>query len=1256
MAELGEAVLTIRVDSQTAQQQINAFRQEITRTLGDVGEINFGGLERSARQSGERAGRALAQGVTQATQGLRFESIEEALNFSGALNGTLRDLRTYRGALEALRDVTQATTPGFYQLNDVIAATGEAIRNYSASTDQLVDAALRTRVRELTAQLREQREEAAANARVDREWVQAIRTIEGAQRNAAAATRLANQAFRDQVAAVGSLARKGAGDVAGAVGAVGKGIGAAASGAVKAGRIGYNIGAEFGIFEEPKVGPIKTAIQQVIDRFKFLGEQATTTRGIILRSLEGAGAGAALIKIAENADQLRQALNGVSVASKATEAATSGFSKVGQYLADAFNQGGWLTDNGNTIIGKILNLSAAAEQGAAATTGFADRLIQLGAGGLGAGLDAVEALVKGFSSLSPAAQVAALSVPAVFAAFSGPLSAKAKEELNKILSQLDQIQSRAIGVTAGLSQAINELGKAEFDAQPKLLPPAKENPIDDSVAAQRQLVNEQTTSKNVEEALNTSRERGLRFLEKQTAEQRRLIDQGLQLQPLSGSPVVQRTNLLPPGAPASSLPNPNQYSRPIGPEESAQKVAERRQAQLADDLADVTARRLVIEQSILDLQEATRTAVARQEKQARAVAEFGASPIDGRLRDGTLVPGSPAFRKDRARRRSDAAGSALIGGAFPLLFGQGLGASIGGGIGGAGGGFLGGQFGFGLSLVGTAVGAQFDQASQKLQTLGSALSDPISKFGELQQAGLLSSKGLERQIQALIDTGRQAEAAALIQQDLATTYGDLKTAQELARQADELNRSWSRLTVTLASFAVGPLAQAIGDTSDGLQGFTQVVQRLGEIIANIPKLPNVLPAPLQLPQPVQERVNQRIGGSLQTGILNLLNPLKPIFDLGSGLGGLFGSGKDKPATSSATSANAEASKKARQDLLAITRQLISSEAQNNTVLSLGLKLRQSQLQEARAIANLTETDPKARQVRVEEIQRAAKEERADLREQAREAERSGIRDLNRARQLVGVYGFQRQIKEEQLKLDEASRVAEQAQRAYNASPTKDKGEANALNAAILTRRRVEIETAERIQQINFEQAKANEAALKGLVSASEQAKKNLIEGFNAVQAASRSLKDAKLVLAEKQNTSGEGVNKYLSPEAVAQRQEKANAYLTRRAQKAVNDFSVREGIPVDITVTGSTEQRNAELIEVIKAFEGENRAIEDIAKINRDLVVATQELTVATKSTAEAIAQALPGLADGIQALAVKNWLVNVNVPTKNYNTPLPGF
>lgn len=1314
MAELGEAVLTIRVDSQAAQQQIEAFRTQITRTLGDVGEINFNGLERSARSSGERAGRALAQGVTQATQGLRFDSIEEALNFSGALDGTLRDLRTYRAALEALRNVTQATTPGFYQLNDVIAATGEAIRNYSASTDQLADAALRTRVRELTAQLRDQREEAAANARVDREWVQAIRTIESAQRGAAAATRVANQAFRDQVAAVGSLARKGAGDVAGAVGAVGKGVGAA----VRAGRVGYNIGAEFGIFEEPKVGPIKTAISQVIERYKFLGEQATTTRGIILRSLEGVGAGAGLIKIAEYADQLRSALNGVSVAGKATEGAVTGLSRFFDYFSKS----------GLGSVGPLKDVFRALADVGDATSGvtsLTDQLLQLGTKGVGAGVDGVEALVKGFTALPPAAQAAALAAPAVFAALSGPLSVKAKEELNKILSQLDQIQSRSIGITSGLAQAINDLGKAEFDAQPKLLPPATDTlkqPLSELLSAQQ-------TSKNVEDGINQSRERGVRFLEKQVQEQQRLIDQGLLLRPLSQSPVVTRDRLLPPGAPAASLPNPNQYSSPIGPEESTQRVAARREAQLLDDLADVTARRLVVEKSILELQEATEVAVARQERKARAIAEYGASPIDGRLRDGSLIPGSPAARKERQRRVNDAAGSAIIGGAFPLLFGQGLGASLGGGLGGLGGGALGGQFGFGLSLVGTAIGAQFDQASQKLQTLGSALNDPIGKFGELQQAGLLSSKGLERQIEALVNTGREAEAAALIQKDLATTYGDLQAAKGLAQQSDELNRSWTRLTVTLADLGISPLVSLLSETSDAVQGFAIAIKTLRDALPN-------LPTPFGTPKEIGQNLTSqggmtgglaRFAGDYAKNFQRVLfsNAFLPgsgvdtVLRLGSGLGQVLGA--NKPTTSPTTAesdTNAKAATRARQELLAVNRQLIASEAQNNTALATGLKLRQSQLQEEQAIANLRARGAKPDSPEIDKARKDGEAERAQIREQAKAAFERSNRDYKQQQQLVGLYGAQRDIKEEELKLAEARRVADQAQQAYNRSSTKDAAEANRLNEAILNRRKVELQTTENIRQIRandwansiaaanqlrsiqdqtaIQQARPNltgtglgvlqsaaaveearraareaqsrlaarpgdtqlqrdaAVASEQIKRSSAEARANFIEAFksakDAVREITRSIEDLELALSQQQNIPEAGVNSFLSSQQVRARQQELTPYLQQRAQKAVALFEARTGIDVPpnaLNAQGTVARQNARLIEIAKAFDNENRAVEDLDVLNEKLLAANNDLTLATKALSDkgqAIAEILPTLITNIESLAGKTWEVNVNV------------
>ena len=90
-----------------------------------------------------------------------------------------------------------------------------------------------------------------------------------------------------------------------------------------------------------------------------------------------------------------------------------------------------------------------------------------------------------------------------------------------------------------------------------------------------------------------------------------------------------------------------------------------------------------------------------------------------RLRN-TLGGRIKRFRRGDQRVRDQVGSSALIGGAFPLLFGQGGAAAIGGALGGAGGGLLGGQFGFALSLVGTQLGSLIDTTIGKVSELGQA--------------------------------------------------------------------------------------------------------------------------------------------------------------------------------------------------------------------------------------------------------------------------------------------------------------------------------------------------------------------------------------------------------------------------------------------------------------------------------------------------------------------------------------------------------
>jgi len=77
-----------------------------------------------------------------------------------------------------------------------------------------------------------------------------------------------------------------------------------------------------------------------------------------------------------------------------------------------------------------------------------------------------------------------------------------------------------------------------------------------------------------------------------------------------------------------------------------------------------------------------------------------------------------ASRKGAQGRIGGAVSSGLIGGGFPLLFGQSPLASVLGGIGGAAGGALGGGFGFGLSIAGTALAQQIQETLDFRKAIG----------------------------------------------------------------------------------------------------------------------------------------------------------------------------------------------------------------------------------------------------------------------------------------------------------------------------------------------------------------------------------------------------------------------------------------------------------------------------------------------------------------------------------------------------------
>ena len=195
------------------------------------------------------------------------------------------------------------------------------------------------------------------------------------------------------------------------------------------------------------------------------------------------------------------------------------------------------------------------------------------------------------------------------------------------------------------------------------------------------------------------------------------------------------------------------------------------------------------------------------------------SPVGGAVG----IPGSPAAKQRTARnkRLQGAASNAIIGGAFPLLFGQGAGASVGGAAGGALGGLAGGQFGFGLSLVGTAVGTAVDTLIAKAGDLGKALNPLTADIGALADAAGLAGTENGKLIKSLESFVGSEKALQLASQQLAVIvgqdgvqalkeYGDANT-----NLSNQLSKAFTDLSASIAPFLsqiTGAIAQRVETT------------------------------------------------------------------------------------------------------------------------------------------------------------------------------------------------------------------------------------------------------------------------------------------------------------------------------------------------------------------------------------------------------------------------------------------------------------
>ena len=168
----------------------------------------------------------------------------------------------------------------------------------------------------------------------------------------------------------------------------------------------------------------------------------------------------------------------------------------------------------------------------------------------------------------------------------------------------------------------------------------------------------------------------------------------------------------------------------------------------------------------------------------------------------------------------EAISSGLIGGGFPLLFGQGAGGAVGGGIGGVAGGFLGGGFGFGVSVVGTALGAAVDTLVANLKNLASSLKSPTEGLAALEQSGFRVSDSLKFQVEQLNAVGRAYDAQTLVLQEVERRLGagSVRELNALSSEQKRLEEQWAVMAGELQSSLLPALLGATSLLADFAAG------------------------------------------------------------------------------------------------------------------------------------------------------------------------------------------------------------------------------------------------------------------------------------------------------------------------------------------------------------------------------------------------------------------------------------------------------
>jgi hypothetical protein len=602
-------------------------------------------------------------------------------------------------------------------------------------------------------------------------------------------------------------------------------------------------------------------------------------------------------------------------------------------------------------------------------------------------------------------------------------------------------------------------------------------------------------------------------------------------------------------------------------------------------------------------------------------------------------------RADAQKRTKDVAANALIGVGFPLLFGQGLGAAAGGGLGGAAGALGGGTFGFAGSIAGTAIGAQLDLFIEKSKLLGRALASPITSFTEIQQASLLSSSGLERQIESLIAVGRSAEAAALIQQDLATRYSATTLAQvtESKKQEDAANRSFTQTTTTFGAFVaeLGAKVQEAGrriiepgfgifnperlsapsDESGSTSSTTTATRIEQERSALLSQQFNLITAQVQGYEDLALQAQKDI--SLRQQRLDIENLIAAKGATGDSVkqAEIEAEIQDRINKGTLERFNIDerslqlAKNKNKENQKALLLQAAAAESlRGNRLAAIGIEATQIKnnavnTKESSSVTAAKLANLDIRRVAVQQdIQKAAFSEF-----QAREQISSSIENTL---QLLGTEQGQYRdtlgtIQQISATLDAARR--KEAEIGFQIDQARVGGRDEEASRLVDRQRTAALETRKLLTESAFELTKAGES----LKEASIVARDNLRA---AVLEFTRTRSDE------------QGLNRFLSPQQQQKRAEQDLKLLLPSFREAQSRFTSLTGAKAQ-EFTGPTADVNAAVRDFIAAVDRESQAGRDLNKARENL-----------EQTNKALVEVNTKLTEATAALAAKEWLVSVNV------------